>query len=110
MSDQQFESINIDRETARYLKGALFADGSTIQGAILGVKREVIGEDSKHVLYIEGEPRGLPLNSTNRKYLVGKLGEMTGNWAGAVVEIFGVEGSFKGTPCTEARVRLVKQA
>ncbi|MFA4972356.1 MAG: hypothetical protein WC683_07060 [bacterium] len=104
----QFESYDIGKVNARYISGKSLADGTTIRGAILGVRREVVGDESKDVLYLEGVPQGLCLNSTNRKYLVAKLGAVTGNWAGALIEIYGAEGAYKGEPCTVAKVRLVQ--
>lgn len=103
-----FESYNIERESARYISGKILADGTVFRGAIVGTRREVISDQTKDVLYIEGVPQGLCLNKTNRTYLVAKLGPDTGAWAGTKIEIFGAEGSFKGTPCTVAKVRVLQ--
>ena len=70
-------------------------------GIVTGIKEELVRnpdgrEETKHVLYIEGEPKGLVLNATN----VDALTEIAGTDDPAEIVRKGIEVELRTEPCT----------
>lgn len=98
---------NIMADYASYLNAEAIGN-DTLSGPIEKVVVEEIGGERKHVLFIGGHPKGLPLNRTNAKALAAVLGPETDDWTGAPVEIFTADTTFMSKPCRGVRVRIMK--
>ena len=109
MAEREYQDIDARKEISKFISGLMLEDGTVIEGTILGVTKELVGQDTKSVLYIDSHEKGLPLNVTNYRTLIAALGGRTGAWAGAKVEIFGVPGNGPKGPCTQAKVRVLSK-
>jgi hypothetical protein len=68
------------------------------------------GEDKKPVLYFTKAQKGLVLNKTNSKVIVGAYGDDSDHWEGRPLVIFPTTVDFRGDMVEALRVRIPKAA
>lgn len=93
-----------DQFPSRYLKAGDL-QGRTIRAKIANVVTEVIGNDSKMVIYFVGKEKGAVCNRTNAMTLAEAWGPDTDNWIGGDIEIFSTKVPFQGKLTDSLRVR-----
>ena len=67
------------------------------------------GQDNKPVIYFENAKKGLSLNVTNNKTLMGAFGPESDNWVGKEVILHAVDTLYMGKPTRGVRVRVQQQ-
>jgi hypothetical protein len=108
MSDNLADSLSTFMD-AKYVE----ARGGTLRAPIERIPEEEIGQkkERKRVLFLTGHEKGLPLNKTNLRYIVDKLGADAAQLKGKMIELYLVETTAPtGQPCQGVRVRLPKAA
>ena len=82
-------------------------DGKDLTVTIKSVGFGEVGEEKKTrgIVLFEGLPRGLVLNRTNLKRIIGHHGNETDAWAGKKITLYASETDFAGktVPCIRVR-------
>lgn len=92
-----------------HLEAADFANGDTVV-TIRGVEMKEVGDEKvvKGVVYLEEFTRGLVLNRTNLKRIIGHHGNETNAWIGKTITLYPSETDFGGKSVECIRVREKK--
>lgn len=83
--------------------------GHRLEVTIREVEATTIGGVDKLVVYFHGKQKGLVLNKSNLKTLVGIFGEETADWLGKSIELFTVKTEYQGDSVEGIRVGEVKK-
>ncbi len=67
---------------------------------------EMIGHDSKLIMYFQGKEKGMVLNKTNANAVAYILGPETDSWTGQRIELYPTMVDYQGRPVEALRVRM----
>jgi hypothetical protein len=97
--------------SSKYLKAADL-NGEDKVLTIESVTEEEVGveRERKPVVFFRGMQKGLVLNKTNADRLAHRLGDETGAWRGANVELYSELVSYQGQKMEGLRVRVKSPA
>jgi len=105
--------LDLNKAAGTYFKADHLMDGP-IRGPIDRIEEQEIKDnrsgklDVKFVLFITGDPRGLPLNVTNKDTLINAFGSKEEQMIGKVVELqrgtVQHAGAYFGNPCVRVVV------
>lgn len=89
-----------------FLKAA-HLDGRDVTVTMLKVTQEAVGVDKelRPVLFVEQFAKGIVLNKTNARRIVGLYGPTTEDWTGKQITLFPTEAEFKGESVECIRIR-----
>lgn len=90
--------------TSNYIK-ASDLQGRRVQVRVRDVRNEVVGEQSKIVLYFQGKDKGFICNRTNCLTIAEAWGPETDNWIGGALEMFSMKVPYQGKLVDGLRVR-----
>lgn len=90
---------------SQYLKAADL-QGHQVKVTIDHVDSEVIGTDTKPVIYFVGKERGFVLNKTNANTIAAAYGDDTTDWKGADIILMEAMVDFQGRTVPALRVRI----
>lgn len=97
---------------SKFLKAADLND-TALNVTIKGVKMETVAQDGdiKPVVYFDGQSKGLVLNKTNTRKIIGIAGTAeTDEWTGKIIQIYPTETEFAGETVECIRVREPKKS
>lgn len=90
---------------SNYLKAADL-QGHQVKVTIDRVETEVIGTESKPILYFKGKEKGMVLNKTNANNIAAAFGDDTEEWDGAEIILFEAMVDFQGKTVPALRIRI----
>jgi len=103
--------VNINSAFPSKFLAAADLNDRAVNVTISGVKMEGVGQaqEQKPVVYFQGKKKGLVLNKTNTKRIIGLVGSAeTKEWIGKGIQIFPTETEYQGETVDCIRVRAVK--
>lgn len=98
-----------DQFPSKYLKAGDL-QGRSVRAKVANVVTEILGNDSKLVVYFAGKEKGMVCNRTNAMTMADSWGPDTDNWIGGDIEIFSMKVPFQGKLTDSLRVRPLPTA
>lgn len=90
---------------SNYLKAADL-QGRKVKVVIDRVETEVIGNETKPILYFKGKDKGMVLNKTNANNIAHAYGDDTDDWNGAEIILFEAMVDFQGKTVPALRIQI----
>ena len=96
---------------SKYLK-ASDLKGKRVTVTVKSVEEAVLGDkkERKLILFFEGKEKGMVVNKTNMRVIMGACGSETENWIGAKLALESRIVEFQGTPTDALRIAHVTPA
>jgi hypothetical protein len=91
---------------SKYLKAADL-DGKTIKLTIKDVGTEMIGDDTKLIVYFKNQEKGLVMNKTNSNNIAMVFGPDTDGWLDQDIQVYPTMVDFQGRSMEAIRVKAV---
>jgi hypothetical protein len=95
-----------DQFPSKYLKAGDL-QGRSIKAKVGNIVQEILGNDTKMVIYFANKEKGMVCNRTNAMTLAEAWGPDTDNWIGGDIEIFSTKVPFQGKLTDSLRVRPI---
>jgi hypothetical protein len=95
-----------DAFPSKYLK-ATDLRGQAVKVQITHVTQEIVGGESKPVMYFAGKEKGCVLNKINSGVIASRFGDETDEWGGAELELYPDKTGYEGRIVDCIRVRLI---